>query len=48
MAAIDSGPAVPFLAGQGSFRAGPDAQSPHLCSANQQAGGAVEGMSLIA
>ena len=43
MAATDPGPAVSFMAGEGTIRPGPDAQSPDLRPADQQAGGVVEG-----
>ena len=43
VAAADPGPAVSFMAGEGTIRPGPDAQSPDLGPADQQAGGVVEG-----
>ena len=43
VAAVDSGPSVSVVAGEGSIGAGAAESSPDLRSADQQTGGAVEG-----
>lgn len=43
MAAFNPGPLLSFLVGQNSLRTGAAPGTPDHCSADQQAGGAVEG-----